>query len=459
MERAGRAAFSKLVEIWSDCDEVIVICGTGNNGGDGYVVARLAKEAGYPVKLYQLGDVSRLQGDARHMADTYRAIGGLVETFRPFQCSNAVIVDAVFGTGLERQVEGAWAKAIKHINRADTPVLAVDIPSGLHADSGRAMGVAVEADVTVSFIGLKQGLFTADGPDYCGELFMDSLGAPPEIYRREAAATHRIDWCNQAHLLKSRRRTAHKGDHGHLLVVGGAPGFSGAARITAEAAARSGAGLVTVATHPEHAAFINQGRPELMVHAVPDMAALQPLLQKANIVALGPGLGCSEWGSALFSAVLASQLPIVLDADGLNLLAEHPVERFNWVLTPHPGEAARLLGCSSSEVQSDRFAAAKQLQQRYGGVAVLKGAGTIIQPAENGQPLLCDEGNPGMGSAGMGDLLTGIIAAFVAQGLTLSEAASAGVALHARAGDLAAESGERGMLATDLLPSLRQLIN
>ena len=459
MERAGEAVFQKLVERWGDRDEVIVLCGVGNNGGDGYVIARLAKEAGYSVMLYQLGDPSRLQGNALHMAQAYRTIGGHVRPFRPFQNSNAVIVDAVLGTGLERQVEGAWAEALTHINHLDAPVVAVDVPSGLHSDSGRVLGVAIEADVTVTFIGLKRGLFTSAGPDCCGEIIFDALGAPREVYRRQEAAAYRIDWRTQAGRLGPRRRTAHKGDHGHLLVVGGAPGFSGAARMAAEAAARCGAGLVSVATHPAHAALLNQGRPELMVHAVPDTAALQPLLQKASVVALGPGLGCSEWGQGLFSAVEACSLPVVLDADGLNLLAERPTKRTNRVLTPHPGEAARLLGSSSCEVQADRFAATQQLQQRYGGVAVLKGAGTIIQSAADGLPLLCDRGNPGMGSGGMGDLLTGIIAALIAQGLTPDEAACSGVALHAEAADRAAEAGERGMLASDLLPVIRQLSN
>ena len=459
MERAGRAVFSKLVETWGDTDEVVVLCGIGNNGGDGYVIARLAKTSGYSVKLYQLGDTARLQGDALQMANAYRAAGGDITPFQPFQCNNAVIIDAIFGTGLERQVKGVWAEAINHINQLNRPVLAVDIPSGLHADSGCVLGAAVKADMTISFIGLKQGFYTADGPDYCGNIFLDSLGAPLELYRRITAAAHRIHWESQACLLKPRSRTAHKGHHGHLLVVGGAPGFSGAARITAEAAARCGAGLVTVATHPEHAAIMNLGRPELMVHAVSTPKTLQSLLEKADVVALGPGLGCSAWGAALFSAVLASELPLVLDADGLNLLAGQSLKRDNWILTPHPGEAARLLGCNSQRVQSDRFAAAKLIQQQHGGVVVLKGAGTIIQYAESDHPLLCSEGNPGMGSGGMGDLLTGIIAALIAQGLTLSEAACAGVTLHARSGDLAAASGERGMLATDLLPFLRQLVN
>jgi NAD(P)H-hydrate epimerase len=459
MERAGAAVVRQVIEHWADAEEVIVLCGVGNNGGDGYVVARLAKEAGYRVRLFQLSDRSKLQGDARLMADAFHEMGGEEELFHPFSADHAVIVDAILGTGLERPVEGRWADVIHHINHLDAPVVAVDIPSGLHADSGRLLGVAVEADITVSFIALKQGMFTSAGPECCGEIYFDSLDIPRQIYRSEAPAAYAIDWSNQSALLKPRRQTVHKGDCGHVLVVGGAPGFSGAVRMAAEAAARSGAGLVSVATHPEHAALLNQGRPELMVHAVLSMVDLQPLLECATVVALGPGLSCSDWGRELYSAVLASSLPIILDADGLNLLAESPSNRANWVLTPHPGEAARLLGCNSSDIQNDRFSAVAELQRRYGGVAVLKGAGTLIQPMEDEIPLLCRAGNPGMASGGMGDLLTGIIAAFIAQGLPQEDAASAGVALHSEAADLAAEAGERGMLATDLLPSIRQLLN
>jgi hydroxyethylthiazole kinase-like uncharacterized protein yjeF len=459
MQRAGEAVVRKVMACWAHAEEVIVLCGVGNNGGDGYVVARLAKEAGYQVRLFQLGDAAKLQGDARMMADAFYATGGEDEPFCPFKGDRLVIVDAVLGTGLERPVEGKWAEAIDYINALDAPIIAVDIPSGLHSDSGAILGVAVEADVTVSFIALKQGMFTASGPGCCGDVSFDSLAVPRDTYQSEVAAAYAIDWSSQSALLKPRSKTAHKGDCGHVLVVGGAPGYSGAIRMAAEAAARSGAGLVSVATHPEHAAQLNQGRPELMVHAISTAADLRPLLQRATVVALGPGLGMEAWGHALYTEVLASSLPIILDADGLNLLAQTTVQRTNWVLTPHPGEAARLLGCSSGDIQSDRFTAVGQLQQCYGGVAVLKGAGTLISTAANDAPLLCRAGNPGMASGGMGDLLTGIIAALVAQGLPLQDAASAGVSLHSTAADLAAEEGERGMLASDLLPFIRQLLN
>lgn len=458
MERAGEAVVRKVIEHWGDCQEVIVFCGAGNNGGDGYVIARLMKKMGYRVRLFQLGDAASLRGDARLMAEAFYEAGGQDEPFQSFEVNNAVIIDAIFGTGLARPVEGAWAEVFHTINRLDAPIVSVDIPSGLHSDSGSILGVSVEADITVSFIALKRGMFTAEGPACCGDIYFNDLLVPREVYRSEVAATHAIDWSTESARLKPRRRTAHKGDCGHVLVVGGAPSFSGAARMAAEAAARSGAGLISVATHPEHAALLNQGRPELMVHAVSTAEDLQPLLARATVIALGPGLGCSDWAQMLYAAVLSSDLPIILDADGLNLLAQRPSKRANWVLTPHPGEAGRLLGCSGHDIQNDRFSAVDRLQQRYGGVAVLKGAGTLIRAMDDEVTRLCRAGNPGMASGGMGDLLTGIIAALVAQGLTLKHAASVGVVLHSEAADIAAEAGERGMLASDLLPPLRQLL-
>ncbi len=459
MERAGEAVVRKVIEHWGDCQEVIVLCGVGNNGGDGYVIARLMRNMGYRVRLFQLGSAASLRGDARLMAEAFYEAGGRDEPFQPFKVNNAVIIDAIFGTGLARPVEGAWAEVFHTINRLDLPIVAVDIPSGLDSDCGSILGVAIEADITVSFIALKRGMFTAEGPACCGEIYFDDLQVPREIYRSEITATYAIDWSTESAQLKPRRRTAHKGDCGHVLIVGGAPGFSGAARMAAEAAARSGAGLISVVTHPEHAALLNQGRPELMVHAVSAAEELQPLLARATVIALGPGLGCSDWAQMLYSAVLSTNLPVILDADGLNLLAQQPSKRANWVLTPHPGEAGRLLNCSSHDIQNDRFSAVERLQQRYGGVAVLKGAGTLIHAMDDEITRLCRAGNPGMASGGMGDLLTGIIAALVAQGLTLKNAATTGVALHSKAADIAAEGGERGMLASDLLPPLRWLLN
>jgi NAD(P)H-hydrate epimerase len=459
MERAGAAAYRLLRRRWPAARDVTVLCGVGNNAGDGYVVARLARGDGLAVRVLQLGDPAKLQGDALAMAEAWRAAGGALEPYRGLPERTDVIVDALLGTGLERDVEGQWAQAVDAANAHPAPVLAVDIPTGLHADTGRVLGTAVRAAATISFIGLKQGLFTGAGPDRCGEVHFDALQVPAVIYSREILSARRLDWGKQGEVLGPRRRGAHKGDHGHALVVGGAPGFSGAVRLAGEGALRAGAGLVTVATHPSHAALLNVGRPELMVRGVEGPADLTPLLERATLVAIGPGLDRQEWGRGLLGAVLERDLPLVADADALSLLAGASARRDDWVLTPHPGEAARLLGCSVAEVQADRFAAARRLQERFGGVVVLKGAGTLVQGASHRPPGVCSGGNPGMATGGTGDVLTGVIAALLAQGLGLEDAAACGVCLHAAAGDAAARAGERGMLAADLIEAIRPVLN
>lgn len=459
MERAGTRAFHWMRQRWPRLGEVLVICGVGNNGGDGFVLARQARSAGLRVRLLLLGEPEKLKGDALSMADAWQASGGEIEPFAALPGKPDLIVDAILGTGLEREVTGLWATAIDEINRHQAPVFSIDIPSGLNADSGRIMGCAAEAAATLSFIGLKQGMFTGRGPDCCGEIAFDALDLPARVYARQLLSARRIDWPKSSARLAPRQRTAHKGDFGHLLVIGGAPGYPGAIRLAAEAAARSGAGLVTVATHRDHVATMNLGRPELMCRAVDGMDDLAPLIQRASAIALGPGLGMSEWGERVYLAASGSGLPMVLDADGLNWLVRHPARRDNRVLTPHPGEAARLLGTTSGEIQADRFAAVRELQARYGGVVVLKGAGSLIGDGTAHPPALCSQGNPGMATGGSGDLLTGIIGAFLAQAFALREAVELGVCLHAAAGDRAAEDGEIGMLAGDLLPELRYLLN
>jgi NAD(P)H-hydrate epimerase len=369
-----------------------------------------------------------------------------------------VLVDGLLGTGLDRPVEGFYAELIRGVQHFRGGVLALDIPSGLHADTGRVLGAAIKADLTVTFIGLKQGLFTGDGPEHCGAVVYDSLHTPPETQASQTPTARLLPaWTTG---LPRRARGGHKGLYGHVLVVGGAPGFCGAARMAGEAAARVGAGLVSIATHPDHAALLNIGRPELMCHGVASAGALAPLLERASVVAVGPGLGLGHagWGRVLFDAVVDAGKPLVVDADALNLLALAPQHSNDWVLTPHPGEAARLLKTTSAAIQADRYAAVVALQARYGGTVLLKGAGTLVL-GPDGIHAVCTQGNPGMASGGMGDVLTGVIAGLLAQGLAFTEAAETGARLHSTAGDKAAESGERGLLAGDLMPWLRQLVN
>ncbi len=459
MNRAGTVAFDVVRHRWPQAQRIAVVCGGGNNGGDGFVVARLAHEAGLEVAVSLLAEPRALKGDALLAYEAMTATGIEPESILPDALSNVdLVVDAMLGSGLDREVQGVWRDAIVTINAAALPVLALDIPSGLNADSGVVMGVAVCAVATISFIGVKQGMLTAEGPDHCGDILFDDLQVPAAVYEKVVPSASRIDYQSLSALLPRRSRSTHKGDCGHVLLIGGAAGMSGAVRMAGEAALRCGAGLVSIATAPEHAAVINLTRPELMVHAVNGGNALHPLLQKADVIAIGPGLSTSQWGMAMLDAVLKCDAPLVVDADALNLLAIEPYMRDDWVLTPHSGEAARLLNITTTEVQMDRFFAADALQRCYGGVAVLKGCGSIVVD-QDGAVALCDAGNPGMASGGMGDVLTGVIAALIAQGLNSADAARLGVWLHATAADQAIVPGERGLLASDLMPHLRKLVN
>ena len=460
MANAGASALALLKQLWPQARKLVVVCGGGNNGGDGYELARQALLQDYQVKLFELGKTDKMSEETRAAREALKAVAEVVEPFSGVLPDADVLVDGLFGTGLDRGVAGLYADAIAALNQQpDTPVLSLDIASGIDANTGNKMGVAVQASATLSFIGLNTGLFTGDGPAYSGEVYFESLQVPASVYQSFTPTARRIDLDDFKALLGPRQRNAHKGHFGHLLMIGGDLGMSGAVRIAAEAGARVGAGLNSVATRSAHSTILNLARPELMSHGVEDADALKPLLKKASALVLGPGLGLSRWSQRLFDKALDSDLPIVLDADGLNLLSHNPHQRDNWVLTPHPGEAARLLGCSTAEVQTDRLRAVNAIQTRYGGVVVLKGAGTLIA---DGQPLihLSDRGNPGMASGGMGDALSGIIGGLLAQDFSPIQAACAGVMLHGMAADKAAEQdGERGMLAMDLMPHLRQLVN
>jgi NAD(P)H-hydrate epimerase len=462
MERAGAAAFAQLQQRWPLARRLLVCCGPGNNGGDGYVLARLAHQADYDVQVLALVPPHELHGDAGQAAAAYVDHGGswLLYSgqgadFVPRRAH--VIVDAILGTGLNKEVTGTTRALIENINTGNLPCLALDIPSGLSADTGRVYGVAIQATVTVTFIGLKLGLLTGEGPDHSGTIVYESLGAQDDTLQQIPCAARRVLDGEIGTALPRRARSTHKGANGHVLVIGGAEGFSGAARMAAEAALRVGAGLVTVATSPMHAHFLNMGRPELMCTGVATAEDLTPLLKRATVLALGPGLGQASWGQELYDMALRMPYPLVVDADGLNLLARTPTRRDDWVLTPHPGEASRLLGTTPQAIQQDRPAAAQALQQRYGGVILLKGAGTLVCDGNN--LALSDTGNPGMATGGMGDVLTGVVAGLLAQGLDPFDAARLGAWVHGRAADVAAGRHERGLLPSDLYSPLQALVN
>jgi NAD(P)H-hydrate epimerase len=457
MSRAGAAAWAVLKKTWPEANHIVVLAGAGNNGGDGYVLARLAATEGKTVDLLTVGDHRRLMGEAR-AAHTDAIASGLHTQAWAGQLPEAdVYVDALLGTGLNKPPAGDFAAAIAALNASGKPVLALDIPSGLAADSGMELGLAVRASATITFIGVKRGLLTGDGVVRTGTLHFADLRVPAAVYAEVPGSCIRLDagWLREA--LPLRRRDGHKGHFGHALLIGGDHGMGGAIAMAAEAALRSGAGLVSVATRPEHAAMITGRQPELMVHGIDSEAELAPLLARATVIVIGPGLGQGEWGRALFAAAVAAGKPMVVDADALNLLAAAP-RQGDWVLTPHPGEAARLLGSDTAAVQADRFAAVAALSARYGGVPALKGAGTLTHAADGFR--LCPYGNPGMSSGGMGDVLAGVIGGLLAQGLGLVDAAAAGVLVHALAGDdAAAAGGQRGLAATDLMPCIRRRVN
>lgn len=467
MSHAAEAAFALLLARWPDARSLCIFAGPGNNGGDAWVMASLALLHNLNVTFYTLGDISH-QSEAAAEA-RQAALHAGVEPI-PFSgeldFDGELIIDGLLGTGLNAEVQGEYAAAIAAINQYPGDVLSLDIPSGLNADTGAVMGSAVKATQTVTFIALKAGLLTADGPDYTGDLACASLDLTPADKHAVPPLAERISWHQldqHKRRLPSRMGNSHKGSYGHALLIGGDHGAGGAVAMAVDACSRSGAGKVSCATRPLHVPVILNQRPECMVHGVDSGLQLSDLLAQATAVGCGPGLGLKSWSELLLQPVLNDDTSLVLDADALNILSSpgwHADFRERQVvLTPHPGEAARLLGKTTAGIQQDRPSAAKALASKYQAVVVLKGQGTLIASAQ-GQMALCTDGNPGMASGGMGDVLTGVIAALLAQGLSAWDAATLGVCVHSAAADLAAaEGGQVGLLATDLLPLIRELLN
>lgn len=502
MQRAASAVLRAVIQRWPQSGHLLVVCGAGNNAGDGFELARQALDAGWQVQVFYLKAPAELGDAALTAANAALAAGVSCQPFSPealLPClrsdrnNQAVIVDALLGTGFSGQLRPAYADAVNAINASSVPVVSIDVPSGVNADTGWVKTQAVQADVTLCVVARKQGLYTGDAPAFTGELLFDDLGIPAPVLSDEPAATpsaRGIDANLLRHAALQRSRTAHKGDSGHVLVIGGDLGFGGAAMLAAEAAARSGAGTVSLITRPAHVSAMLARRPEVMVHGVDawvgDAAERAlALMARASAIVLGPGLGQSEWSAILLENVLSrtrrSQIPLVLDADALNMLAAQntpwqelgsSAQRAQWIVTPHPGEAARLMGCSARQIAEDRFAAVTALQHKTGTVCVLKGAGSLLAFPDRAVPLdICLEGNPGMASGGMGDVLAGICGAMLALGASLnasnaglgfdaSEAARLAVCAHGEAADQAVmELGERGLLATDLFSRLPALLS
>ncbi|MCF8977529.1 NAD(P)H-hydrate dehydratase [Pseudomonas syringae] len=453
MQRAAHATWRAIRRRWPEASELTVLAGHGNNAGDGYLVASLAHKTGWQVRVLAVGDPAALQGDA---ALAYAAASGV--NIQPWanQTMAGIVVDALLGTGLQGDVRDPYRSAIEAINASGLPVAAVDIPSGLCADTGHCLGVAVRADLTVTFIGLKMGMLTGDAPDLIGQLIFDDLQADKAIVAQAPVTAKRLDKTSLP-FLAPRPRTAHKGMYGRVLVIGGDHGFGGAALLSAESALRSGAGMVTLATRTEHVPAALTRMPEIMSAGIHSANQLMTLIEAASVLVVGPGLGQDSWGRSLLSAAANADRPQVWDADALNQLATGQVVLpKNSVITPHPGEAARLLGISTQEVQNDRAAAAHALARKFNAVCVLKGSGSLIADVD-GRLALCDRGHPSMATAGLGDVLAGLTGALMAQHISAFDAACLAVWLHASAGQKIGASG-RGMAASDIIPAIRQLL-
>lgn len=501
MEAAGASLWEAIQQRWPVVRKMVVVCGKGNNGGDGYVLARLAHEQKCEVTVLQLADIAELTGSASSAAEACKKAGVVMKPWSSglfVSLKAELVVDALLGIGIKGAPRGVFKEAIIQMNANEAPVLSVDIPSGLEADTGRALGEVIQAVVTVTFLGLKAGLLTGRGLHFSGEILGSTLGLTPDFYASFKPVATTLDEAILKQHLPKRARDAHKGCFGHVLLIGGNAGLMGAIALAAQACLRVGAGLVSVGTRRMHAPFISANHLEIMAHSIEGEAKLEALLDRSTVIAIGPGLGQDDWSANVLKVVLARQaIPKVMDADALNHISNEQfcdVPRDDWILTPHPGEAARLLQGlkgsgkppswvvkamenkevsdadsvdkpqgivppSSQGLESGRLQAATKLQAHYGGVVVLKGAGTVICGPE-GAASICPIANPGMATGGMGDVLTGVIAGLLAQGLPPMEAAQVGVYLHAAAGrEAAGEAGERGLLASDMLPWLRQCAN
>jgi hydroxyethylthiazole kinase-like uncharacterized protein yjeF len=462
MERAGLAAAELARSIAGDAGKpVLVLAGPGNNGGDAFVVARHLKQWFFKVTVVFAGDEKKLSTDATAALKAWRAAGGATVPEMPGPAGWGLIVDGIFGIGLERDVAGVHARWISAVNGSGARVLALDVPSGLHSDTGRVLGCAVRADHTATFIALKPGLLTLDGPDLCGELHVCPIGLDAEQLRPAQGRVIGREVLDAA--LPARARNSHKGSYGSVGIVGGAPGMVGAALLAGRAALKAGAGRVYVGLLAQDGPALDIGQPELMLRGAEEIFKLDHL----SCLAVGPGLGETPDAALCLEWALESALPLVLDADALNLLAADArlaallgSRKAATLVTPHPAEAGRLLGVATREIQDDRVAAAAKIAARTKSFVVLKGAGSICA-APDGTWHINPTGNPGMASAGMGDVLTGLAAALLAQGPDIRTALLAAVYLHGAAADdlVASGTGPVGLTAGEVMDAARTHIN
>ncbi|WP_017443728.1 bifunctional ADP-dependent NAD(P)H-hydrate dehydratase/NAD(P)H-hydrate epimerase [Gayadomonas joobiniege] len=458
MKKAAVALFEVICACQAPHKQLAILLGKGNNAGDGLAVAQLALMAGWRVTLLPMPGCANWQGAA---GQAYADLSSGGQWANPNDADFSqfeIVLDAVCGIGFKYEFSDEWRDILKRVNQAATCVVSADIPSGLNANNGYAVTGTLKASHTVTFLAVKPGLLTGDAKDYVGQIHFAGLDVQDEVVRYNRSYFHRLDFNQLKQSIPARAANSHKGDFGRVLCIGGDKGMSGAIRLAALGALRAGAGTVTVLTHPDNYGLVAGGQPELMVLAANGLTPqVKKQIEQADCILIGPGLNTGGFANGLMQYICGLPQAKVVDADALNWLAANPQKQHNWILTPHPGEAGRLLKLTTARVQQSRFDVASEIQARYGGVCILKGAGSIVSNEYNSA--ICTLGNPGMAAGGMGDLLAGICIALLGQKFSLQRAAEIAVCVHAKAGDLAARKGQRGMIASDLLPFVRQLLN
>lgn len=452
MRQAGDSVWHTIKQDYPKAQRILIICGKGNNAGDGFIVAKQAITAGLNISVWLVIKPDRLSNSAKL---AYQQIQSLAINFLDSQPNSDdfdLIIDGLLGIGLIGDVRECYQPIINWINAAKLPVVAIDVPSGLSADTGMPQGVAVKADITVTMLGLKLGLFTGEGKTYAGKITLANIALPAQIYALVKPVAQLLP--GQA-VLPRREPHQHKGEFGHVLLIAGGEGMPGAALLAARAAFTVGAGLVTVITHPSNVSPLIDAQPEVMCHDGAQLDSVTDLVNKASVVLLGPGLGQQPWVDAMIEGLVDSQKPLVIDADGLQYVKRFPTPQK--ILTPHPGEAGQLLGLSATDIQANRLDAIHQIAQQYHAKVILKGSGTLLLD-EADTVLVNQTGNALLATAGSGDVLAGMIAGLIAQGQALGDAMKTAVILHGQAADLAlTKDGEIGFTASSLFDYIKQV--
>lgn len=460
MQKAGQDLFEITQQRFPFANKYAVIVGKGNNAGDGFIAALHARNNSKDVIALTLFGDAPLSQDAEQAKSAWLDSGGQIQAFDIKLLNDTdIIIDAIFGSGLNRTLDESICCAIKALNDLKLPVISVDVPSGMQADTGMALPICIQATITITMVGIKTGLITGAGKQYSGEVLLSSLDINDAFQGLCQPSAFLFAYENLPGL-PPRKVNSHKSNYGRLLCIGGNRGMSGAIRLASEAAMRAGVGMVKVYTHQSSLTHVANGRPELMI----DYENFEQALCWSTCVVLGPGLGTDDWAKEVFNAAIehcrVSSTPLLIDADGLNLLAssKYDLSELPVVITPHSGEASRLLNISVDQIESDRYEAARACATKYGTICVLKGPGSLITDGQ--QTFVCRNGNPALAVAGTGDVLSGTIGALMAQSLSPINASKMGVAVHAKAGDIQAERyGQRGMLASDLFTTIRKLVN